>query len=202
MKSVDTASDARTRILETAWRLIGEQQDASVSVVEIARQAGVSRQTLYVNFGSRAGLLTAMVAHRDETSAALAQVKRLRSTLPPAQALEPYLRAWFDYLPDIFPVARALSAAAPTDADARAAWDSRMQQLHGGILALMKALKAQGRLRSEWRPEAAADWCFSLMHVDTWQHLVVERGWRPAEVVDRVVASLRAELLTRGAGRG
>ena len=60
MATENAPSEVRTRILETAWRLIGERQDASVSLLEIAREAGVSRQTVYVNFGSRAGLLLAM----------------------------------------------------------------------------------------------------------------------------------------------
>jgi len=187
--------DARTRILETAWRLIGERQDASVTLVEIAKESDTSRQTLYVNFGSRAGLLTAMVAHQDEISGGPAGLKRARSEVSPEQALETYTRAWFKYVPDIFPVATALAAAALTDADARAAWENRMQLVRNGLLEITKGLKKHGQLRTGWTPETAADWCFNLIHVDTWQHLVVERGWKPADLVRHVVASLRATLL-------
>jgi hypothetical protein len=34
------------------------------------------------------------------------------------------------------------------------------------------------------------------MHMDAWQHLVVEMGWKPQEVVQRTLATLRAVLMT------
>lgn len=187
--------DTRTHILETAWRLIGERQDAAVTLVDIARASGVSRQTLYVNFGSRAGLLTAMVAHHDAVSAEPAALPRARTAQTAEQALDAYLRVWFSYVPKVFPVARALAAASLTDEDARTAWDSRMQLVRGGLLEFMHELKRAGHLRDEWTPEAAADWCFNTIHVDTWQHLVIERHWQPAELVQRVSAALRTTLL-------
>lgn len=195
METRSLSPDVRTRILETAWRLISERNDASVTLVDIAREAGVSRQTLYVNFGSRAGLFTAMVDHRDETSAGLAAMKRTPAELSPDQALETYVRAWFGYVPEIFPVARALVAARGSDEDARTTWDSRMELLRGGLLRLMKALRSEGRLQPGWTTESATDWCLHLIHVDTWQHLVVERGWKPADLVQKVLLSLRRSVL-------
>ena len=195
MKSTPLPEDARTRILETAWRLIGERQDASVTLVEIAKESEVSRQTLYVNFGSRAGLLTAMVAHHDETSGGPAGLKRARRDASTDQALETFTRAWFKYVPDVFPVATALAVAARSDEDARAAWESRMQLVRSALLEITRGLAKSGQLKPGWTPEDAADWYFNLIHVDTWQHLVVERGWKPTDLVRHVVASLRATLL-------
>jgi AcrR family transcriptional regulator len=187
--------EVRTRILEAAWRLIGERRDAAVSLLEIAQAAGVSRQTVYVNFNNRAGLLLAMVEHRDATSADLARMKRHRAEQPVDQALETTVRGWFKYLPVVFDVAHALRAAAVTDADARQAWDSRMALLRGGLLGLMQRLHAEGRLAAGWTPETAADWCHHLVHIDTWHHLVVERHWRPADVVRRTLATLRSTVI-------
>jgi hypothetical protein len=39
---------------------------------------------------------------------------------------------------------------------------------------------------------------YSLTHVDTWHHLVVEANWKPKEAVDRIVATLRETLLVDG----
>lgn len=189
------AGEVRTRILEAAWRLIGEQRDASVSLLDIARAAGVSRQTVYVNFNSRAGLLLAMVEHSDASSADLARMQRQRAEQPIDQAIETTVRGWFKYLPVVFDVAHALRAAAVTDADARAAWDSRMALLRGGLLGLMQRLNAEGRLAAGWTPETAADWCHHLVHIDTWHHLVVQRHWRPADVVRRTLAAIRASVI-------
>ncbi|HUG26043.1 TetR/AcrR family transcriptional regulator [Piscinibacter sp.] len=195
MATPNSTPDVRTQILEAAWRLIGEHQDASVPLLEIARAAGVSRQTVYVHFGSRAGLLLAMVEHRDATSPELARLRRVRQELPPVEALEATVRAWFKYVPVVFNVAHALQAAAATDADARQAWESRMRLLRGGLLGVMQRLHADGHLARGWTPETATDWCYHLVHIDSWQHLVVERRWKPADVAQRTVATLQAALL-------
>jgi hypothetical protein len=136
-----------------------------------------------------------MVEHRDATSADLARMKRQRTEQSVDQALETTVRGWFRYLPVVFDVAHALRAAAVTDADARQAWDSRMALLRGGLLGLMQRLHAEGRLAAGWTPETAADWCHHLVHIDTWHHLVVERHWRPADVVRRTLATVRASVI-------
>lgn len=196
--SGDVPQDTRGRILELAWSLIAAQGHAGLSLVDLAREAGVSRQTLYLLFGSRAGLLLAMVDHRDARSSAIPKLIRTRETLPPRQAFEPYLRAWFEYLPEVFPVARVLAGSADIgDADAQAAWQSRMQRLRGGYLMMTRALQEAGALRAPWTPAAAADWMYSLTHVDTWHHLVVEAQWPPQQAIDHLVATLCGTLLAR-----
>lgn len=194
------APDTRSRVLELAWNLIATRGDAAISLVDLAREAGLSRQTLYLLFGSRAGLLLAMVEHMDLRSNAGARLAAARQAAgAPEQAFEAYVRTWLDYLPRVLPVARALAAAATAgDAEARAAIDSRMAMLRAGFLQLTRALHQAGRLRAGWTPAAAADWLFATTHADTWQHLVVEAGWKPREATDRVVAALRETLLVRG----
>jgi len=191
--------DTRQRILQLAWEGVASQGDDALSLVALARRAGVSRQTLYLLFGSRAGLLLAMVAQRDAQSQVGPRLARARAAGAPREVLAPYLRVWFDYLPQVFPVARALIATASAgDSDARTAWDSRMALLRAGLLQLTQALADSGALRPPWTPAAAADWIVSQTHVDAWQHLVVEAGWPPEQAIDRVLDTLHDTLLTRG----
>ncbi len=191
----------RERVLELALALVRQRGDAEISLVSLAAAAGISRQMLYVLFGSRAGLLMAMVDHLDARSGGGERLASLRTAMPPAQAFEPYLRAWFDYLPTVLPVARALSAAAAQgDADAAAAWGSRLDKLRAGFTLMTRAFRDAGVLKAGWTPEAAADWILALTHVDLWQHLVVEAGWKPAVHVDRIVATLRETLLEQPQG--
>jgi hypothetical protein len=81
------------------------------------------------------------------------------------------------------------------DVDAQAAWQSRLKLLRGGFLQMTRALHDAGALRPGWTPSAAADWMFSMTHIDTWQHLVIEARWKPKEAVERIVATLRETLL-------
>ena len=198
-RSEAPAPGTRERVLEVTRALIAERGNAAISLVEVAASAGLSRQALYLLFGSRAGLLLALVEQLDAASDIPNRLAAIRQGLPAAEALEPYLRNWFEYLPVVLPVARALQAAATTgDADARAAWDSRMQKLRDGFLQMAKGLKAAGRLQDGWSGEAAGEWMFAQTHVDMWQHLVVEAGWRPRDAVARIVSGLRATLLVPG----
>lgn len=186
----------RARVLRVAWALIDERRSASVTLVDVARAADVSRQTVYLLFGNRAGLLLAMVEDIDARSDGPARLAEARQTVDPAQALEAYARAWLHYLPVVFPVARALaSAAASGDAEAAAAWETRVQRLRGGLLQVMKALQAQGLLKPAWTPTVAADWAYSAMHVDVWQHLVVECRWKPKDAVERIVGAVTGALM-------
>lgn len=190
------AQPTRERVLELALALVRQRGNAELSLVDLAAAAGLSRQMLYVLFGSRAGLLMAMVDHLDARSGAGERLAALRTSLPPTQAFDPYLRAWFDYLPEVLPVALALSAAAARgDADAAAAWGSRLAKLRTGFTLMTRAFRAAGVLKAGWTPEAAADWILALTHVDLWQHLVVEAGWKPAAHIDRVVRTLHETLL-------
>jgi AcrR family transcriptional regulator len=191
--------DTRNRILQLAWERIAAHGNAAVSLVDLAREAGVSRQTLYLLFGSRAGLLLAMVDYHDTQSPVLPRMTRARETMTMPEAFEPYLRAWFEYLPQVFPVARVLASAIDAgDLDAHAAWDSRMKKLRAGFLQMTHALHGAGALRAGWTPTAAADWMYSLTHVDAWHHLVVEAHWKPKEAIDRIIATLRETLLVGG----
>jgi hypothetical protein len=62
-------------------------------------------------------------------------------------------------------------------------------------LQITKGLNASGRLREGWSAEAAADWLYAQTHVDQWQHLVVESGWKPQTAVTRILVALRETLL-------
>ena len=51
----------RQRILDATWDLLVERGSGDVPLEEVARAAGVSRQTVYAHFGSRTDLLVALV---------------------------------------------------------------------------------------------------------------------------------------------
>jgi AcrR family transcriptional regulator len=56
-------------ILDAARRLLAGAPASAVSVAAIARQAGVSRLTVYQRFGSRSGLFDALVPARSQAEA-------------------------------------------------------------------------------------------------------------------------------------
>lgn len=86
-------SDARQSIgavVDAAIQVLGERPDASVD--EIARAAGVSRQTVYAHFPSRDALIDAVIGQASAEFAALLDGVDLDQA-PPAQALTRLLEA-------------------------------------------------------------------------------------------------------------
>ena len=58
--------ETRTRILQASVRLLEAQRGQSVRMGDIAREAGISRQAVYLHFASRAELLEATTQYLDE----------------------------------------------------------------------------------------------------------------------------------------
>jgi AcrR family transcriptional regulator len=187
-------SDARDRILDTAWALTRARGVHAVTVADIAAASGVSRQLVYHHFDSRAGLLVAMARHHDAAQGFPGRVAGARD-LPPVEALEALIRLWCDYIPDILPVARALEAAVTTGDEGGEAWRDRTDDIHEAFRLAIERVADAGRLAPEWDVITAADWVFARSHISTWQHLVVERGWSPKVYVERTVASMLGEII-------
>ena len=173
------------RILDEAWTLARRDGLNAVTVGEIAKAAGVSRQLVYHHFTNRAGLLVALARHQDTRSGFRERAWATRD-LPPAEALEALVRAWLAYLPEILPVAYALEAAAITGDDGADAWHDRMGELHEAI----RFAAARLDLADGWTPDTAADWIWSRVQPSAWRHLVDERGWTVEEFVGRTVTSV------------
>jgi AcrR family transcriptional regulator len=188
------ADKTRARVLDCAWDIVRDGGAGALTVGAVARAAGVSRQLVYLHFENRAGLLVAMTRRHDRTSGFIDRVVEARE-MPPVEGLEALVRAWCDYIPAIFPVARALEAASIAGDDGGEAWTDRMADFHEALRIAIGRVEAARRLAPGWTVDQAADWAYARTHLDAWSHLVVERGWYPADYVERLVRSLLGELV-------
>jgi AcrR family transcriptional regulator len=186
--------DTRTSLLEAAWEQVAKHGVGAVTLAEIAAAAGVTRQSVYLHFGSRAGLLIEMVRHRDRTSATVRKMAAAAQEAHSEAGFGRFTRLWFRHVAAILPVARAIEAASVSDPDAAAAWKDRMQSLRAVLGGIVARLAAADRLDSGWTKDEATDWLWSRTHIDVWRQLVVERNWTPSDVVSRVTSSLWSEL--------
>ncbi|MFS2317040.1 TetR/AcrR family transcriptional regulator [Maricaulis sp. D1M11] len=181
-KSEPRRDKARTRqgILDAAWDLV-RVQGAEVSMADIARAAGVSRQLVYLNFTSRGGLLMELVRRADERFAIKAAFDEAARTGDAQARLAGCLRAWFRFVREIDPVARDLVRLRDTDADAAAAWEDRMSDLRSWWLALLLDLEREGALVPGWTAARAADHVWASSSVQVWGLYVRDCGWSEAE---------------------
>lgn len=166
----------RREILDAAWNLI-VQRGAEVSIAEIAAAAGISRQAVYLHFGTRGGLLMALVQRADERLRIREKFQVAMERPGGQDRLDAWLAAWFAFVPEILPVARDLVRLRPTDPDAAAAWEDRMADLRGWLRELVASLAADGALRDGWSIDEATDYLWTASSVQVWDLLAVERGW-------------------------
>jgi AcrR family transcriptional regulator len=197
MKTKPISEQTRTLILNATWSLIADKKRLDISQTEIAAAAGVSRQTVYLAFGSRAGLLTAMARNKDLQSDHVGRLGKIsHSDTVTREDFQRYIEIWLDYLPLIYPVGILLDAAALADAEAASAWDDRMKgALLAGLKRIFRQLAKRGHLTSGLKPDRAAELVWSLIHPAAWRQLVVDCGWSPQEFRRSRLEIIRATLL-------
>ena len=192
-----TTTDTRTRILAAAWEITQKRGIAAVTLGDVGRRAGVSRQSVYLHFGNKATLLVEM-AHRVDRTSGFTQRLAATRDLPPLEGFRQTLEEWFEYVPSILGLARALEAAAVNDADGADAYRDRMDDWWNGIRIAVARLDDSGRLAVGWDVDLATDWVWTIVHPSAYQHLVVERGWDHTRAKTLLIATLERDLLDSG----
>ena len=180
------STKTREEILDSAWDMIAEQ-GVDVSMSDIAKAVGISRQAVYLHFGTRGGLLMALVKRADDRFKIREDFFDALDTPSPAERLDACLQIWLTFVPKILPVAKDLICLRATDPDAAVAWEDRMSDLRSWLQILVESLRAEGALAQCWSIEDATDYLWTASSVQIWMLLVVERAWDPdhAEMVIR-----------------
>ena len=68
--------ETRTRILNATWKLLEADQGHGVRMSDIAKQAGISRQAVYLHFPTRSKLLIATTRYLDDIKGIEARTSR------------------------------------------------------------------------------------------------------------------------------
>jgi len=191
-----SASPKSTRetILDAAVRVVGER-GLGVTLDGVADEAGLSRQTVYVHFGSRTGLLIAMVQHMDESGTLHDLVQRVFDARTALEALDAVVNVHAEYHPVAYPVARILMASRHQDEAMKAAWEERMASRRNLYHGVVERLHRDGLLVSRWDVETASDMLWGLTSWQLWEALVVDRGWSKDDYLRHLRTMLRRTLV-------
>ena len=188
-------SETRIRILKTTMQMLEERRGRGVRMADIAKQAGISRQAVYLHFASRAELLDATTKFLDERLELDSRLAPSRAARSGRERLALYVEFWGNYVPEIYGVAKALLLVMDTDEAAAAAWRDRMSAMRDGCRAAIDALYSEGTLASEWTRQSATDVLWTMLSVANWEHLTIECGWSNQQYVDRMKSLAERILL-------
>ena len=168
-----------------------------VRMTDIAKEAGVSRQALYLHFASRAELLIATTLYLDDVKGASDRLTASRTAPNGIQRLDAFIEAWGHYIPEIYGVARALLAVYDTDMDAAEAWNHRMNAVREGCQAAITALSDDQALSPDWTIEAATDLLWTMLSVRNWELLTKQCGWTNDEFIQRLQLQAKRTFIQR-----
>ncbi len=194
----DRAAETRQRILDHARSRFAAEGLAVPTMADIARAADVSVQTVYAVFGSKAGLLLAIL---DELTAN-AGIDRLRSDLAraaahPRRQLRRYVRfdrTLFEQGAGIIGVGLGSRAVDP-EVDAWFAEGERRRRTNQR--SLVDAWGRAGALRPGLTVDRAAHILWAMTGPAVYAVFVTEGGWRPA-VFERWLGGLLEQQLFGG----
>ncbi len=187
--------DTRSRILKAALKLLEASQGKGVRMTDIAKRAGITRQALYLHFGTRAELLIATTHYLDDLKGADERLVASRMAQTGIERLDAFIEAWGGYIPEIHGIAKALLAMMDTDEAAAQAWGERMQDMREGCEAAIVALNRDDMLSPDYSPEQATDILWTMLSVRNWEQLTIECGWPQARYIETLKSLARRVLV-------
>jgi AcrR family transcriptional regulator len=184
-----TAEETRRRVLDAVYDQLREAPAQPVSVDRIARTAGVARSTVYVIYGSRAGLFDAVSADLLERGGFHRVLDAIADPDPRVTVRDGITGGVHTFAAhrDVF---RALMSMAALDPDAVGGAMQRSEERRTkGMMRLARRLSRHGLLRDGLGAKKAADRLWVLTSFDAFDLLYSGRGLSANEVA-RVLVDL------------
>jgi AcrR family transcriptional regulator len=173
----EAASENRARILEAAIKLLGTSEASATSMDAVAKAAGVTRLTVYNQFGSRSALLEEVfdeLARRGD----LARIPQAMAMPDPLMALARLIEIFCDFWGSDAAVGR-LNRVASRDEEFASALAARHERRRKALSALVQRLTDAGRLAPE-NSVAATDVLFALTSPEFYRTLSSGRRGKAA----------------------
>jgi AcrR family transcriptional regulator len=198
----EEAERTRRRILDRLYQRLREAPAEPVSVDQIARLARVARSTVYLVFGSRAGLFCALGADIMDRGG-FGAVLEAAADPDAIESLRRGIRGIVAMYASQRDVLRALNSMAQLDAEAVGGSVQKLEEGRAiGMASRARRLAEQGALRPEVTQARAADLLWLLTSFDAFDVLFTGRSLPAGQVADTLIATAEAALLTRQGSEG
>ena len=166
-----------------------------IPVDRIAETAGVSVQTLYTHFGSKRGLLMAVIDAVQRDAGLYTDFDRVWQSPDGETALRRMLEATFQLWHGAWPFVEFSERARRTDPEILRYMREVDGYRRGNLRSITEQLALEGRLRSGLDAVAAADLAFAFSTPSTYDELIRVRGWSLDTATRAVIESILAGVI-------
>lgn len=187
--------DTRALILRAVLDLFAERANLTFTFEELARRAGVSRQTVYAHFPDRASLFVALADHTRSELDARTLTAAVYEAATALDALTATVDFHMAYTMRILGPYRAIEIERARDPAILAAFAGRDVGKLQTVRHVVTRLKAEGQLDESWTIDAATDLVSALLSAAVSAELVEQKGWTPVELRERLLLTFRRTLL-------
>jgi AcrR family transcriptional regulator len=167
-------AETRSRILRAAREQI-PSADGALPVAEIASNAGVAIQTIYDQFGSKGGLLIAIIEDVQQELGLYRAFDRVFSSPHGEAAMRRMIKATVDQWHGAWPYLEYLLRARRVDPVVAAEMDFIDRLRHAHYWAITERIHTEGRVAGRRSARWAADQAFALTNPTVYEELVVRR---------------------------
>lgn len=203
----EQARQTRAAVVRAAHRRFLADGYASTTLAAVARDAGVSVDTVYAVFGSKRGLLAAVmdvnVGGDDQPLAVLDRElpQRMRAESDQRRQISLFATGMAGELERIRPLDDVLRSAAAADPDVAAARHEQNDvQRHAAMATVVGWVRARGQLRRGLDDAAAADVVWTLTSPEVHHMLLTTRGWTRSQYETWLRETLERALLPDATG--
>jgi AcrR family transcriptional regulator len=192
----DAAGETRRRILDAVYERLREAPTEPVSIDRVAQLARVARPTVYLVFGSRAGLFEAVGADLLQRGG-FERILQAAAHPDVREGLRMEIRGIVEMYAAHRDVLRVLSSMALLDAAAVGGAIRRLEQGRAsGMAHLAQRLASQGALRPDVTVDHATDLLWLLTSFDSFDLLYTGRAL-PVDMVTKALTTTAEHSLVQ-----
>jgi AcrR family transcriptional regulator len=180
-------------IVEATLRLLADGERLTYDA--LARSAGVSRQTLYTYFPTRAELLVATADHARTAAGADAATQEIYEAPSAVGALRALVAFHVAFVPPVLPAYIAVERERSVDPEVDAAFRARSAGRHCVVRLVATRLAAEHALASPWTVDTATDLIHALTTGTSTALFMHDARWTVEELRDRLTVTLERTLL-------
>lgn len=191
----ESARQTKDNILSAAAALLAAEGTGGMTMGAVARQAGVSRVTVYDHFGSKAGLLEAL-AWRTFGQHDIGRIRRARLQGDVREALAGFVKENARFFASFGVEGRAVLKSGSYDPDvARVVEATYIDARSAAIRELVQRLDDADELGPSWPPERAVNALMIITSLEAFETLIGPSELDIEDAAD-VLASMASALIS------